>query len=78
MRTVSQIQANPIWARITKIVHTTRPQMLHVESHGAQEQTLVFIPGLSGTTSYWRGQLGSPGRKLSHGSGRPAGVRRLT
>ena len=30
---------------------------LHVEVRGAGERTLVFIPGLGGTTRYWRSRI---------------------
>ncbi len=36
-----------------------QPPKLHVEEYGADSRTLVFIPGLGGTTSYWRGHLGA-------------------
>ncbi|MBL39485.1 MAG: hypothetical protein CMP07_13865 [Xanthomonadales bacterium] len=32
--------------------------MLHTEIRGQGDQTLVFIPGLGGTTRYWRSRLG--------------------
>lgn len=36
-----------------------KPLRLHVEEYGPDGQILVFLPGLGGTTSYWRGHLGA-------------------
>jgi pimeloyl-ACP methyl ester carboxylesterase len=32
---------------------------LYTETHGQGKETVVFIPGLGGTTRYWRARLGS-------------------
>jgi len=34
------------------------PQSLHVEHYGDGEKTIVFIPGLGGTTRYWSHSIG--------------------
>ncbi len=31
---------------------------LHIENHGDGDKTIVFIPGLGGTTRYWRNSIG--------------------
>lgn len=38
---------------------TVRFPQLHVEEYGPDGRTAVFIPGLGGTTRYWRGHLGA-------------------
>lgn len=43
---------------VGKCISTASSRELHVEEYGPPNQTLVFIPGLTGTTSYWRGHLG--------------------
>lgn len=35
------------------------PQVLHVECYGDGEKTIVFIPGLGGTTRYWSHGIGT-------------------
>ena len=37
----------------------TKSTSLHYIQNGIDGPTLVFIPGLSGTTSYWKGHLGA-------------------
>jgi len=40
-------------------MHPTSPLRLNVVETGAAGPTLVFLPGLGGTTRYWRGRLGA-------------------
>jgi len=46
------------WAQARQTAH--RPQALHIREFGPQGRTVVFIPGLGGTTRYWQGRLGAP------------------
>lgn len=39
-------------------MHSTEPQKLHVECYGEGEKTIVFVPGLGGTTRYWLRSIG--------------------
>jgi len=39
-------------------VQSTEPQQLHVETYGEGDKTIVFIPGLGGTTRYWAHGIG--------------------
>ncbi|MDP2778124.1 MAG: alpha/beta hydrolase, partial [Anaerolineales bacterium] len=40
-----------------------RANLLHLIETGTDGPTLVFIPGLSGTTRYWQGRLGALEKK---------------
>lgn len=39
-------------------MRNSEPHRLHVESYGEGEKTIVFIPGLGGTTRYWSHGIG--------------------
>lgn len=67
----SALEEQPfLQGRVTKIgehlalnarimMKSEQPIELHLEEYGPDGQTtLVFVPGLGGTTSYWRGHLG--------------------
>ncbi|MBI1800978.1 MAG: alpha/beta hydrolase [Chloroflexi bacterium] len=51
----AQSQTRPFWALSTR---AALPQTLHLEESGLPGRNIVFIPGLGGTTRYWRGHLG--------------------
>ncbi|MEK7328617.1 MAG: alpha/beta hydrolase [Chloroflexota bacterium] len=54
MNIISRPQAQPFWAQTTR---ATTLQTLHIEESGPRGRTVVYIPGLAGTTRYWRGHL---------------------
>ncbi|MBU4226412.1 MAG: hypothetical protein KKC71_11415 [Chloroflexi bacterium] len=54
-----------------------RSNTLNFIETGTDGPTLVFIPGLSGTTRYWQGTAGRARKELPHPAGGPARLRRF-